>query len=191
MEIVASEGTPFNTTDFSTTIEKLVAAKPDAIGLYHIDTQLTGLITGLRRAGFEGKLFVYNINPSTLEAVGDAADGLLMSIDYSPAMSDPSSKEFTDSFRKKFDDDPTIYAANGYDAVLFLSAALEKVIKAGNKPDRENLLAAISEVAQTGFAGASGDTTFDDKYHRDARVNGVLVRFDKGKPNILFSGKDR
>ncbi|MBX3577394.1 MAG: ABC transporter substrate-binding protein [Rhizobiaceae bacterium] len=188
LELVAEETMPVNTTDFSTTIAKLVASNPDAIGLYNLDTQLPALISGIRRAGFTGQLFCYAISPATLSAVGDAGDGIVLSIDYSPALDDPSSVEFTKAFGEKYGGTPTIYHANGYDSVLFLGAALEKVIAGGAKPDRENLLAAMAEVAQTGIDGASGHLRFDSQTHRDARVAGVLVQYKGGVPSVLLKG---
>lgn len=188
MKIVASEGMPSNTTDFSTTIAKLVGANADAIGLYNLDTQLTALITGVRRAGFKGQLFCYSISPATLQAVGDAADGIILSTDYSPAMKDASSADFTKRFTDKFKTLPTVYHANGYDSVIFLGAALEKLIKARKTPDRESLKGAIAEVARDGFDGASGRIRFDSAIHRDARVAGVLVRYNKGDAEVLLAG---
>lgn len=188
LELVAEETMPVNTTDFSTTIAKLVASNPDAIGLYNLDTQLPALISGIRRAGFTGQLFCYAISPATLSAVGEAGDGIVLSIDYSPALTDPSSVEFTKAFEAKYGSTPTIYHANGYDSVVFLGAALEKVIAGGATPDRENLLKALGEVAQTGVAGASGQLRFDSAMHRDARVAGVLVQYKGGKPEVVLRG---
>lgn len=188
IKLVASEATPRATTDFSTTVAKLIAANPDAIGLLNLDTQLTALIAGLRRSGFKGPIFTHSISPTTVKAIGEPTDGLLQSLDYAPVMTNPSSVAFTKAFTAKFSEEPYNYHANGYDALMFVVAALEKVVKSGKTPDRTELLKAMGEVARAGFTGASGATQFDSKVHRDARVPGVLIKYKGGIAELLETG---
>jgi branched-chain amino acid transport system substrate-binding protein len=179
------ESSPSSSTDFSAAISKLTAANPDAIGMLVLDTQLPSLIQGLRRSGYQGILFTHFIQLSTLDKIGTPANGMLWAADYSPAMTGDMSVTFTNAFRKKFNKEPEGYNANGFDAVLFVANAL----KDPSVDTRDELRAKLAQVANTGFDGATGQITFDQKLRRDARVAGVLVQWHDGRQTIIAEGK--
>lgn len=65
-------------------------------------------------------------SPRLLEIASKAAEGLLVGSVFNPSRTSPETKEFVEAFQREYHQLPTPYAANGYDAVLMLAAALEK-----------------------------------------------------------------
>lgn len=59
-----------------------------------------------------------------LDAQGDAAVGVKTSLHYSAELDTPRNKEFAAAYRKAYDEAPTVYAVQAYDAATVLDKAL-------------------------------------------------------------------
>jgi len=121
-------------TDFSATVTKVVAAKPDVLfyGGYYAEAGL--LVKQLRAGGYDGVFMSGDgsDDPGFVEAAGDAAaEGSILTCPCAPA---------TDEFIAKYKEvnsgaEPGTYSAEGYDSAMVLLSGLA----AGNT-DRESLL---------------------------------------------------
>jgi len=157
-------------SDFSSTVNKAKAFAPDAIFFGGYYAQAGKLIKQLREGGVKGR---FMSGDGSLDkglaqgAGGTTADGSVIGC---PCLIDPSgtagaaSKKFADDYKAKFNADPAIYSAEGYDAATAFIAA----IKAGNTtPEKINTFLATINVPgvskQIKFSPA-GEPTATDVY---------------------------
>ena len=95
-------------------------------------------------------------NPKTLEAAGEAAEGVIFpAIVFNPESDDPTVARFVKAFRSRYGHDPDLWAAHGYDAVLIAAEAMRRA--GGAVPDR----VAQALLSIRDFPGASGSLGFD------------------------------
>lgn len=165
-------------TNFQAQVQKLKEASPDAIYLYGYGE--LGLVAkkiyemGLKTqllGGLDMEL------PEFIETGKEAVENAIYArSSYDINDPNPVSKQFVDSYRKKFNADPDVYSAVHFDMVLILSNALRA---AGN--DREKLRAYISNISD--FQGASGITSFGKT--GDA-IKPVQVKTIKNGQHVLY-----
>lgn len=141
--------------------------------------QNTSIVTQLRRANFPGVIAAQpGVGNQALLALGPAADGIVYPIDFSPATTSASGATFVRAYQAKYGTAPDTFAASGYDGASMTVTALA----AAPEFTREALLRSISEITAKGLDGASGTVRFDG---RDARVDGMMVRWEKGRETLV------
>lgn len=178
-EIVKSSGVSLKATDISAEMTGIIAAQPDAVLMLVLSQQNTSVVTQLRRANFPGVIAAQpGIGRQSLEALGAAADGIVYPIDFSAATKSAVGKGFVEAYTAKFGKTPDTFAASGWDGASMVVEAL----KSAKSFDRETLQAALATVSQSGFDGAAGKVRFEN---RDARVDGVMVRWQGGAETLL------
>jgi branched-chain amino acid transport system substrate-binding protein len=147
-------------SDFSSVVNKVVAAKPDAIffGGYYAAGGV--LLKQLRDKGVKDAKFLSgdgSLDKGLIDGAGAAnAEGALVGCPCyiaTPDVTDAKVKAFADTYKAAYSADPAIYAAEGYDAAtVFIDA-----IKAGNTT-ADKINAFISTVD---FAGVSKQVKFE------------------------------
>ena len=172
------------TTDWKAVLTKVKGKKPDAIFYGGMDATGGPLVKQGRELGIKA-IFAFGDGACTDEMAklaGDAAEGLLCSQAGIPvAAADP---KFLDSYKKKFNADPILYAPFTYDAANLLIAAIRKA----NSPDPAKYL---PELAKIDYKGATGQIAFDDKGDRkDAEMTIFTMKAGKITPiAVIKSGK--
>ncbi|GAA3239878.1 ABC transporter substrate-binding protein [Pseudonocardia petroleophila] len=180
-EIVSSSGVSVQATDLSAEMTGVLASQPDAVLMLVLSQQNTSVVTQLRRADFPGIIAAQpGIGTQALEALGAEADGVVYPIDFSPATASETGKAFVDAYTARFGDAPDTFAASGYDGASMVIEALNTATSF----DRETLHQALLDVSTAGFDGAAGPVRFEE---RDARVDGVMVRWEGGQETLLTS----
>jgi branched-chain amino acid transport system substrate-binding protein len=121
-------------SDYGSTVNKAKAFAPDAIFFGGYYAQAGKLVKQLREGGVQARFLSGDgsLDPGLAKgAGGTTADGSIIGC---PCLIDPTgkasqaSKTFADKYKAKFNSEPAIYAAEGYDsATAFINA-----IKAGN-----------------------------------------------------------
>ncbi|GAP14769.1 amino acid/amide ABC transporter substrate-binding protein, HAAT family [Longilinea arvoryzae] len=127
--IVAEASYQSGDQDFTAQLGAVLAAKPDTIYApgYFGDAAL--LVKQARELGFTGPIMGSDAweAPELLSIAGDAANGVLISTHYHPdADLSPASKPFVDEFKKKYNENPSAFAALGYDAYMLVYSAIER-----------------------------------------------------------------
>jgi branched-chain amino acid transport system substrate-binding protein len=121
-------------SDYGSTVNKAKAFAPDAIFFGGYYAQAGKLVKQLREGGVQARFLSGDgsLDPGLAKgAGGTTADGSIIGC---PCLIDPTgkasqaSKTFADKYKAKFNSDPAIYAAEGYDA----ATAFINAIKAGN-----------------------------------------------------------
>jgi branched-chain amino acid transport system substrate-binding protein len=163
--------------DYGSTVNKAKAYSPDAIFFGGYYAQAGKLVKQLREGGVKARFLS---GDGSLDAGlakgagGTVADGSVIGC---PCLIDPTgkassaSKKFSDAYKAKYNTDPAIYAAEGYDA----ATAFIEAIKAGNTT-AETINTALSSVNVAGVGkqlkfGANGEVTATDVFVYEIKGN--------------------
>lgn len=109
------------------TLEELGRMRPDAVTLAGWGGWLAESVKTLKAAGYRGKIFTPESfsAPSVREAAGRSARGVLIaSSPFDPSTGDQGTQAFVEAYRTRYDEEPDLYAAAGWDTMLVLDAAL-------------------------------------------------------------------
>ncbi|MER5624595.1 branched-chain amino acid ABC transporter substrate-binding protein [Streptosporangium sp. NPDC002544] len=147
-------------SDFSSVVNKVAAAKPDAIFFGGYYAAGGNLLKQLRDKGVKDAKFLSgdgSLDKGLIDGAGAAnAEGALVGCPCyiaTPDVTDAKVKAFADSYKAAYSADPAIYAAEGYDAATVFVEA----IKAGNTTAEK-----INEFISTvDFAGVSKQVKFE------------------------------
>jgi branched-chain amino acid transport system substrate-binding protein len=179
IDVVANEGYPTGTSDFSAIVSKVLSSNPDSIGVLPSGADAANIITQLNRQGYTGALFGQaGLNAAILKPAGAAADGTVWAASFSAGSTTPSSKKFTDAFTAAKGAAPDNFNAESYDGVWLAARA----IKDAGSSDRAKVQASLVKLTQQGMDGAMGHVTFEN---RDARLDGVLIQFSGGATKVV------
>lgn len=113
--------------ELSWALDEIRRLRPEAVALAGWGTWLAEMVRALRESGYRGKIFTPEsfAAPAVRRAAGDDARGVLVA--GSPFdLAEPAGEvaAFVAAYRAKYGEDPDVYAAAGWDAVLVLDAAL-------------------------------------------------------------------
>jgi branched-chain amino acid transport system substrate-binding protein len=170
------------TTDWKAVLTRLRGRNPDAIFYGGMDATGGPLLKQGRELGIKA-VFTFGDGACTdkmKELAGDAAEGLLCSQAGIPPQA--ASKKFLDAYKKKFNQDPILYAPFTYDATNLLIEAMKKA----NSTDPKAYLAELQKMS---FTGSTGSIIFDDKGDRkDAEVTIFTMKGGKIEPLAVVKG---
>jgi branched-chain amino acid transport system substrate-binding protein len=181
VEVVATEGYLPDERDFRSTLTRVMQSKPDSLVLeaYYGDAAL--IVRQAREAGItlpmagNGSMYA----PEFIQLAGPAAEGFVTESEFVPQDPRPEVQEFVKAYRAKFKDDPDLFVALAYDALILTATVLRQ-----SGPDRQAFhdgLAKVRDVPSVIF----GKFTFDTATRRvfGAKVTGLVVK--DGKFTVL------
>jgi branched-chain amino acid transport system substrate-binding protein len=139
---------PLGAKDFSSYLGQIRAAQPDVILTATAGNDTVRLLTQLKEYGMlTGKLTVAGaagaVSQENLGAMGGAAEGFLSSAGYAVDLDTPANKAFVAAFKKEFQSDPDLFAADTYGLFFLLKQAIEKA----GSTDTAKLRAAMEEAS--------------------------------------------
>ena len=161
IEIVSSEAfTADNNKDFSVQLQKAKDGGAELVFLPIYYTEASLILTEANSTGYKPIFFgcdgldgifgVKNFNK-------ELAEGVMLLTPFSADATDEKTVSFVKTYKELYNDVPNQFAADAYDGVYVLKAAIEK---AGLKPDasvadvNEALKKAITEITVDGLTGA-------------------------------------
>ncbi len=154
---------PLGTNDYSSFLTRIQQAG-DAQGVwnFYAGSDAVRFIKQAGSSGMDKPIFGpgYLAEADTLPAQGDAAIGVRTALYYATTLDNPENKEFTDSFKQKYDREPSVYAVQGYDAAWLIGEALKET--EGNTEDTEALIEAMENVE---FESPRGPMELDDNHN--------------------------
>jgi len=157
-KVVGDESYPQSATDFKTQLAKLGKGKPEAIYMAGYHKEMGPATKQLRELGSNAQILGdadYGVE-DLLQIAGAAAEGAIYGTPaYDPNDPDTSMHGFVIRFRERFKRDPSVFEANGYDALRIIAVALGQEATSG-----EQLAAKISTIKN--YKGVAGLTTFDE-----------------------------
>ena len=159
INIVGQESYTSDTTDFTSTLTKFRAMKPDAIFIPGYAPQATLIIAQAAKLGINVDYFGADGLDDNLLLENPAAEGLFVTSPFLPDKAGPDAKSFIKAYTDKYGKEPNWFAANTYDAVRM---AAEAIANAGlDRVKIRDYLASLNSFEKA-YKGVTGATYFDE-----------------------------
>ena len=115
----------------------------------------------------------FSFDQGILQAVGDAALGVVNTSQWSKDLDDPTNTAFVESFQAEYGRLPSLYASQGFDTANLLLSAMDKA----DISDADAFQAALEEAD---FASTRGEFKFNTNHHpiQDIYVREVIREGD-------------
>lgn len=182
-EIVGEVYTKINQPDYAAELAQLRAAKPEAVFVFYPGGMGINFVKQYAQAGLKEEIPLYTtaftLDQSVLQAMGDAALGLLNSSFWSPDLKNPVNEKFVKDFKATYNRLPSLFAAQGYDAALLINSAIGAV--GGDLSNKDKLREAFNKADFKSVRGAfrfnNNHFPIQDFYIREVVKNedGVLT----------------
>jgi branched-chain amino acid transport system substrate-binding protein len=133
-------------SDYQVEISQIRDANPKALFVFLPGGMGIQFVKQYAQSGLRDTIPLYSaftVDETTLPAIGDAAEGNYEVGFWSPDLDNPRNKEFVSSFRAKYNYMPSYYAAQSFDAIAMIDAAV-KAVK-GDLANRDGMIAAIAK----------------------------------------------
>ena len=130
VQVVKELSLPFPGVEFQALLTEIAAAKPDAVYTFFAGGGAVKFVKDYAAAGLKKSIPLYGagfLTDGTLEAQGDAADGLFTTLHYADSLGTPRDAAFRLAYAKTYKLQPDVYAVQGYDAAQILAIGLNAV----------------------------------------------------------------
>ena len=190
--ITATETYAKGDVDFKAQLTKIKATNPDAIVCSCLAEEAANIILQTRTLGMKQPFVGGNgfNSPKLFEIARDAADNTVMGSPWSSENLTAANKAFIAAYKTRFNGDPDQFAAQAYDAVHIVAAALTKVKLTGTlEKDRAALRDALPTIK---IEGATGPFAFRHAAAKDGKESGydadqdAIVNIAKGGKFVLL-----
>jgi branched-chain amino acid transport system substrate-binding protein len=159
--IVAEEYPAADQVDLRMEATRISKAHPDAV-FFAIFNQVAIAAKALKQRNFRGGKLAAIMDNSHAAASGDALNGTEL------YLFNPPGDAFVSRFKKRFANEPGVFADSAYDAVISLAAA----INAAGSVDRDTVIKALHQVR---FSGSSGKEV---GYDTDGLLAREIARYE-------------
>jgi len=133
--------------DFSAELAKAKASGAEGIFVFYPGAAAGAFVKQYQQAGLKETMPLYSVFtidaialPKLQKAGFEAALGSRITQEWDPTLDNPANKKFVADFKAKYGTYPSFYAAQSYDAINMIAAAVAKV---GNTTDHDALRAAL------------------------------------------------
>jgi branched-chain amino acid transport system substrate-binding protein len=133
-------------SDYQVEISQIRQAAPKALFIFLPGGMGIQFVKQYAQSGLRDQIPLYSaftVDETTLPAIGDAAAGNYEVSFWSPDLDNPRNQQFVAAFRAKYHYMPSYYAAQSFDAINMIDAAV-KAVK-GNLADKQGMIAAIDK----------------------------------------------
>lgn len=160
-EIVGEEYVSMDETDYTTSITKIMEAKPDVVFSVLVGDCINAFQKQYAQYGLEDTaVFHMCMDESGAAAIGvDACEGVYSGQTYYCTSESDVNSEFTAKYEEKYGSVPTVYASTSYTGAYLLKAALEA---AGDDFTTSDLVEAFHGQS---FNGPAGTLTVQENNH--------------------------
>ena len=168
---------PLGTNDYSSFLTRIQQAdEAQGVWNFYAGSDAVRFINQASSAGLDKPIFGsgYLADADTLPAQGEAALGVRTALYYATTLDNPENEEFVNSYRERYDSEPSVYSVQGYDAAWLIGEALKET--EGNTEDTDALIEAMENVE---FQSPRGPMELDDNhnpiqniYIREVQENG-------------------
>jgi branched-chain amino acid transport system substrate-binding protein len=137
---------PFPNVEFQALLTEIASIKPEAVFVFFAGGGAAKLIRDYTAAGLRKTIPLFGsgfLTDGVLEATEEAAQGLETTLHYADGLNTKRDREFRSAYSKAYTFAPDVYAVQGYDAALLLSAGLEAV--KGDISKRKEIVAAMEK----------------------------------------------
>ena len=160
LKVVAKEGYSDGDKDFRAQLTKVASANPDVLLIPDYYEQAALITTQAREVGVKSTF----IGPDGWDGVAKALDSSAYGAiensyftnHYSVEDKNEKVQNFLKAYKEKYNEEPSAFAALGYDAAYIMKEAIEKA----GSTDKEAIIKALKGIE---FDGVTGHLKFDDK----------------------------
>lgn len=181
-KVVKQLSVPFPNVEFQALLTEIAAAKPDAVYSFFAGGGAVKFVKDYAAAGLNKTIPLYGpgfLTDGTLDAQGDAAQGMLTTLHYADGLNTPRDNAFRTAYAKAFKLQPDVYAVQGYDAAQMLGIGLTAV--KGDIAKKAEFAAAIEKARIDSPRGAFTIS----KSHNP--VQDIYLRKVEGKENKMVN----
>lgn len=180
-EIVAAEAfTADNKTDFSVQLQKAKDAGAELVFLPIYYTEASLILTQANTMGYDVKFFGCDgldgiLNVENFDTA--LAEGVMLLTPFAADAEDEATKAFVSAYVESYGDTPNQFAADAYDAVYILKAAIEQC---GATPDDsvsdlcEKLKAAMPQITVDGLTGEAMSWDADGAVNKSPKAMEIV-----------------
>ncbi len=118
---------PFPNVEFQALLTEIAAARPDAVYAFFAGGGAVKFVKDYAAAGLHKTIPLYGpgfLTDGTLDAQGEAAQGMLTTLHYADGLNTPRDNAFRTAYAKAYKLQPDVYAVQGYDAAQMLATGL-------------------------------------------------------------------
>lgn len=118
---------PFPEVEFQSYLTQIAAKKPDAVFTFFAGGGAVKFVKDYHAAGLRKSIPLYGVGfltDGTLQAQGEAAEGIQTTLHYADDLDNPTDKAFRASYQQHFNAEPDVYSVQGYDAAALLAVGL-------------------------------------------------------------------
>jgi len=137
---------PFPNVEFQALLTDIAATKPDSVFAFFAGGGAVKFDKDYAAAGLNKAIPLYGagfLTDGTLEAQGDAAQGIMTTLHYADSLDTPRDNAFRLAYVKAYKLQPDVYAVQGYDAAQMLGVGLNAV--KGDLTKRAEFVAALEK----------------------------------------------
>lgn len=167
-EVIEQLWVPYPQVQFQAQLTEIASLKPDAVFVFFAGGGAVKFVKDYAAAGLKDSIPLLGsgfLTDGTLEAQGESAEGVVTTLHYAKTLDNPANKTFMAEYKKRFDDEPDVYAVQGYDTGQVLVQAFDKVN--GNTEDQQALIKAIESV---NINSPRGDWSFSDAHQASQNI---------------------
>jgi len=177
-KVVKMMALPFPQVEFQSYLTEIASLKPDLVYVFFAGGGAVKFVKDYAAAGLKSSIPLLAagfLTDGTLEAQGEAAQGLLTTLHYADGLPHAKDKSFRAAYTRAFKGEADVYAMQGYDAAQLLAAGLAAV--KGDLGKRAELVAAM-ETAR--LESPRGPMTLSRAHNP---VQDIYLRRVEGKEN--------
>jgi branched-chain amino acid transport system substrate-binding protein len=145
-QVVKELTLPFPNVEFQALLTEIAALKPDAVYAFFAGGGAVKFVKDYHAAGLDKTIPLYGpgfLTDGTLEAQGEAAQGMLTTLHYADGLDTPRDNAFRKAYEAAYKAPPDVYAVQGYDSAQLLGVGLDAV--KGDVGKRDALVAAMAK----------------------------------------------
>ena len=176
LEVVAVESYADGAVDFQSQLTNIAAKAPDVLFVPDYYSVIALVAQQAQSAGVKATMLGADGWDSVLGVVTDAAllEGAYYCSGYSTEDTREEVQTFVANFKAKYDTDPDMFAAQGYDAAMIMAAAIEKAEASGAKAGSDEYRQAIIDALKaTDMDCVTGHVTFNE-YNNPEKTAAII-----------------
>lgn len=128
-KLVKELSLPFPNVEFQALLTEIAALKAEAVACFFSGAGAVKFMKDYAAAGLKGKIPLFSnfLTEGTLDAGGEAAQGIESTLHYGDGIETARNKAFRQSYATTYKLQPDAFAVQGYDAGLLLAAGMDAV----------------------------------------------------------------
>jgi len=188
LEIVATEAYADGAVDFQSQLTNIGAQNPDVLFLPDYYETVALVAQQANSAGVTAAMLGIDGWDTVMSVLTDASllEGAYYCSGYSAEDTTPAVQQFLVDYKGKYDEEPNMFGAQGYDAAMILVAAIEEAEAAGLEAASDEYRQKIIDVMKaTDMDCVTGHVTYDE--HNNPEKTAVIINITGG--DAKFWGK--